>query len=74
MNNGEAFMDDEIKVKSLQKALRVLECFLEHKEMGISEIALSLACANPQFTNIVSTFETRLFAGKIRIPAATLLG
>lgn len=51
-------MDDEIKVKSLQKALRVLECFLEHKEMGISEIATQLGLCKSSVHNIVSTFET----------------
>lgn len=50
-------MDEEIKVKSLQKAMRVLECFLEHKEMGISEIAARLGLYKSSVYNIVSTFE-----------------
>lgn len=50
-------MEREVKVKSLQKAMQVLECFLIQKEMGISEIAGRLDICKSSVHNIVSTFE-----------------
>lgn len=48
----------EYKVKSLAKAMRVLECFsVKAKEMGISEIAQQLGYQKSTIFNILSTFQ-----------------
>ena len=54
---GALGMEQEVKVKSLQKALQVLECFLGDRELGISEIAARLGLCKSSVHNIVSTFE-----------------
>jgi len=51
-------MQDEIKVKSLKKALDVLECFTVKKpELGITEIGDILGLYKSNVHNIISTFE-----------------
>ncbi len=51
-------MYDEPKVKSLAKALRVLECFTaKTPELGITEISDQLGLCKSNVHNIVSTFE-----------------
>ena len=46
------------KVKSLAKALRVLECFANDRpELGVTEIAKMLGLQKSTVHNIVSTFE-----------------
>lgn len=48
----------EYKVKSLAKAVRVLECFsVQNPEMGVSEIAHTLNYQKSTVFNILSTFE-----------------
>jgi DNA-binding IclR family transcriptional regulator len=50
-------MADEIKVKSLYKALQVLECFsVEQPELGITEISQRLGLYKSNVSNIVMTF------------------
>lgn len=51
-------MEKELKVKSLQKALTILNCFtFEHPELGITEISEMLKLNKSNVYNIVSTFE-----------------
>ncbi|MBR4599951.1 MAG: IclR family transcriptional regulator [Treponema sp.] len=51
-------MENEGKVKSLQKALKVLECFTpKTKELGVSEIARMLDLNKSNVHNILSTLE-----------------
>lgn len=50
--------DKKIKVKSLEKALKILECFsVDQPELGIAQIAESLDLYKGNVHNIVSTFE-----------------
>jgi len=50
-------MAEEIKVKSLYKALRILECFNVHNpELGITEISEQLGLYKSNVHNIVDTF------------------
>ncbi len=51
-------MSDDSTVKSLAKALSVLECFsVEQPELGISEIARMLGLQKSTVYNILSTFQ-----------------
>ena len=51
-------MSDEVKVKSLQKAMSVLECFTSRTpELGITQISELLNISKSNVHNIVSTFE-----------------
>jgi IclR family KDG regulon transcriptional repressor len=50
--------EDEIKVKSLYKSLKVFECFkAETPELGITQISEMLGLNKSNVYNIVSTFE-----------------
>lgn len=52
-------MEQEYKVKSLAKAVRLLECFsIQKPELGITEIAQMLDLQKSTVHNIASTFET----------------
>ncbi len=49
---------NDVKVKSLEKALKILECFtVDQPELGIAQIAESLDLYKGNVHNIVSTFE-----------------
>ena len=51
-------MEEEAKVKSLAKALRVLECFsVKEPELGITELSQRLGLNKSNVHNIISTFE-----------------
>lgn len=51
-------MDTEVKVKSLKKALDILDCFtLDKPELGITELSSLLSLNKSNVHNIVSTFE-----------------
>ncbi len=51
-------MSEEIKVKSLRKALSILECFtIKAPEQGITEISEKLGLNKSNVHNIISTFE-----------------
>ena len=51
-------MEQESKVKSLAKAMRVLECFsVKNPELGVTEIAQMLSVQKSTVHNILSTFE-----------------
>lgn len=50
-------MTDDIKVKSLYKALQILECFsVDTPELGITEISQQLGLYKSNVSNIVTTF------------------
>ncbi len=52
-------MDEKYAVKSLIKAIRVLECFsVQTPELGVSEIAKMLQLQKSSVFNILSTFES----------------
>ncbi len=51
-------MNDEIKVKSLKKALDILDCFTARTpELGITEISTQLNLYKSNVHNIIQTFE-----------------
>lgn len=51
-------MDQDIKVKTLYKALQILECFNENNpELGITDISKKLGLFKSNVFNILSTFE-----------------
>jgi len=51
-------MENEVKVKSLYKAIKILECFSEKKpELGITEISQQVGLYKSNVHNIISTFE-----------------
>lgn len=51
-------MDHDYSVKSLSRALKVLECFsVEQPELGITEIATKLGMQKSTIHNILSTFQ-----------------
>lgn len=51
-------MEEKPKVKSLEKALKILECFtVEAPELGITEISHQLDLYKSNVYNLVSTFE-----------------
>lgn len=51
-------IEDKIKVKSLKKALDILECFsLEELELGITEISKKLDICKSNVHNIISTLQ-----------------
>lgn len=51
-------MQEEYPVKSLAKAMRVLECFtIQEPELGVSEISRKLNMLKTTVYNILSTFE-----------------
>lgn len=51
-------MEEEVKVKSLQKALSVLECFtVKTPELGITELSEKLGLYKSNVHNLISTFE-----------------
>lgn len=47
-----------IKIKSLAKAMRVLECFMGHGELGVTEISESLGLYKSNVCDILTTFES----------------
>lgn len=58
-------MDDGIKIKSLYKALKILECFTVQKpELGVTEISEMLGLYKSNVHNIISTFEKAGFIEK----------
>ena len=58
-------MEEEYKVKSLAKAMRVLECFtVQEPELGISDIARKLSLQKSTVHNILSTFEKMGYVAK----------
>lgn len=57
-------MEDAGKVKSLTKALMILECFIStESELGVSEIADKLSLPKSTVSNVLSTFQN---AGYLR--------
>lgn len=48
---------DKTKVKTLSKAIDVLDCFLGNSELGVTEISVSLNLYKSNVHNILSTYE-----------------
>ena len=51
-----AMRDEQIKVKSLGKAMRILECFIGRGELGVTEISSMLGLGKSNVHDILSTF------------------
>ena len=65
MPDSKDVMAQEYKVKSLAKAMHVLECFSNREpELGISDIARMLNLQKSTVHNIVSTFEEMGYMGQ----------
>ena len=66
----------EIKIKSLQKALQVLECFVEKQPRGVTEISEKMGLYKSNVHNILSTFKAMDYleqdpdSGKFRLGTA----
>jgi DNA-binding IclR family transcriptional regulator len=58
-------IESMVKYKSLNKALRVLECFtIENPELGISDISKKLGLNKSNVFDILATFEAREYVHK----------
>ncbi len=55
--------DKEIKVKSLQKALEILGCFVEKQPLGVTEISEKLGLYKSNVHNILMTFKAMDYLG-----------
>ncbi|AET67501.1 transcriptional regulator [Desulfosporosinus orientis DSM 765] len=66
-------MEPEVKVKSLQKALEVLNCFTEKQPLGVTEISEKLGLYKSNVHNILMTFTAMEYliqdeeSGKFRL-------
>ena len=66
----------EIKVKSLQKALEILGCFVEKQPLGVTEISEKLGLYKSNVHNILMTFKAMDYleqdpeTGKFRLGTA----
>ncbi|MFR1111978.1 MAG: helix-turn-helix domain-containing protein [Blautia sp.] len=49
--------EGEIKVKSLQKAMEILECFVVKQPLGVTEISEKLGLYKSNVHNILMTFK-----------------
>ncbi len=49
--------EKDVKVKSLQKALEVLNCFIDKQPLGITEISQQLGLYKSNVHNILVTFK-----------------
>ena len=49
--------DGEIKVKSLQKSLTILNCFVKKPRLGVTEISEMLDLNKSNVHNILTTFQ-----------------
>ena len=58
-----AMRDEQIKVKSLGKAMRILECFIGRGELGVTEISSMLGLGKSNVHDILSTFITLGYCG-----------
>lgn len=54
----------EVKVKSLQKALRVLDCFMEKQPLGVTEISEQLGLYKSNVHDILSTLTAMNYLAK----------
>lgn len=68
-------MEDEPKVKSLQKALNILDCFnSKTPELGVSEIARMLGLNKSNVHNILSTLESSGYVKQNGLSEKYMLG
>ena len=66
-------MPDDCNVKSLARAMQVLECFsVEQPELGPSEIAKTLHMQKSTVYNILSTFKNVAIFVKIHKRPSTI--
>ncbi|MEG2138913.1 MAG: helix-turn-helix domain-containing protein, partial [Oscillospiraceae bacterium] len=57
---------EEAKIKSLGRALRVLECFTtQHPEWGVTELATLLDMNKSNVFNIMATFQRSGYVEKL---------
>lgn len=56
--------DDKIKVKSLKKALEILNCFEEKQPLGVTELSERMGLYKSNVHNILSTFEAMGYVEK----------
>lgn len=67
---------NEAKIKSLQKALQILECFVEKQPLGVTEISEKMGLYKSNVHNILSTFKSMGYleqdpdSGKFRLGTA----
>jgi DNA-binding IclR family transcriptional regulator len=57
-------MDDKIKNKSLAKAFSILECFLDNRYLGITELSKILGLSKSSIHDAVSTLEALGYMSK----------
>lgn len=57
-------MNKEPKVKSLAKAMKVLECFLINPELGVTEISEQLGLYKSNVYDILQTFQALSYVGQ----------
>lgn len=50
--------ENEVKIKSLQKALEILNCFVEKQPLGVTEISEYLGLYKSNVYNILTTFKS----------------
>ncbi|MGC4018457.1 MAG: IclR family transcriptional regulator [Muricomes sp.] len=73
---GNMRKNGEIKVKSLQKSLEVLECFIQKQPLGVTEISEKLGLYKSNVHNILMTFTAMGYldqdpeSGKFRLGIA----
>ncbi len=68
-------MEEDVKVKSLQKALKVIECFTPaNPSLGVSEIARMLGLNKSNVHNILSTLEDCGYINKNKVTEKYELG
>ena len=56
--------EHEVKVKSLQKALEILNCFINKPRLGVTEISEMLDLNKSNVHNILSTFKSMNYLEK----------
>ena len=66
--------DDKIKVKSLKKALEILNCFEEKQPLGVTELSERMGLYKSNVHNILSTFEATGYVEKDKDTGKYYLG
>ncbi len=62
----------EVKVKSLQKALEILNCFTKKSSWGVTEISEQLDLNKSNVHNILTTFKAMGYLGRRMMKAADI--
>lgn len=66
--------DHEVKVKSLKKAIEVLNCFIEKQPLGVTEISEKLGLYKSNVHNILSTYVAMDYLTKDELSDKYYLG